>query len=437
MALKRVLGLVDVVGLGVGIIVGAGIYTLIGSAAAYAGSALWFSFLLAGALALLTGLTYAELSSMFPKAGSTYYYSKNAFRSPFVSFMAGWFIAAAGIIGAATVALGFAYYFSTLLQGLLGFVPDLFWGALFALAFGAAVNMRGMKDASKLNLSFTSIEVLGLVAIIAIAALFSQPSVSFESVSFANFPGIVTAMMLAFFAYLGFEVLTQTAEEMRDARKTLPKAILISIAVSIALYVLVAISFTSLLSPAEIKAALDSGTAPLVVAAAKAVAGAALLFGVIAIFSTANTVLISLIGASRMLYGMGCDKALPSAMCKTSQRGAPYFAILICTGLAAILASLKDIELVAEATVIAMLFIFTLDNLAVIVLRFKKPNARRAFVIPFSIAGVPVSAAIAIVASVAIALHELWAKPELLQLTGAMALLGLLAYFLKGKLNRF
>ncbi|MEM0475747.1 MAG: amino acid permease, partial [Candidatus Norongarragalinales archaeon] len=114
MPLKRILSLFDAVMLGVGIIVGAGIYVLVGVAGVEAGNALWLSFAIAGVIAALTALSYAELSSMYPEAGSSYYYSKHAFGSHALSFLLGWFVAVAEVTGAATVALGFGAYFSGL-----------------------------------------------------------------------------------------------------------------------------------------------------------------------------------------------------------------------------------------------------------------------------------------------------------------------------------
>lgn len=416
MALKRELGLFQATMMGVGIIVGAGIYVLVGVAAPLAGNALWLSFALAGALALLMSLTYAELGSIYPRAGSSYYYAKEAFGSKTLGFLMGWILAVASMLAAATVALGFATYLNA-------FVPlPLQAGALALLAVLFVVNSRGIRQASGLNVVCTLAEVTGLLIVLYLAFSFAQPSLSFESPS--GFGGIASAAALVFFAYLGFETLAAEAEEMKDARRTLPRAILLSVVICTVLYVAVAVAYAALVPASEF--ADLAGKPALALAAGKA-GGAAvvLLLSAIALFSTANTALVSLLGASRTVYGMARDKALPGFLSKTVH-SVPLQAVAVSTAVAAALAFLGSIELAAEAGVMAMFVLFIVDNAALIKLRLE--GARGEFRAPFSVRGVPLTAVLAIIGCAALMAHEFYSKPVLFALTFALVGAGFLFY---------
>jgi len=158
-SLRRTLGLFEVTISGVGIILGAGIYALIGEAAGLAGNAVWISFALSALVAVFTGLSYAELASMFPKAAAEYEYTSQAF-GRFAAFLVGWLTIFSGVVGAATVALGFAGYFRALTGAPL--LPS----ALLLLAALSAVLFSGIKQSARVDIAFTAIEVLGLVFVI-------------------------------------------------------------------------------------------------------------------------------------------------------------------------------------------------------------------------------------------------------------------------------
>ncbi len=404
MALKRTLGLFDATMLGVGIIVGAGIYVLVGVAGLQAGNALWLSFAIAGAIAALTALSYAELSSMYPQSGSSYYYSKHAFDSHALSFLLGWFVACAEVTGAATVALGFGAYFSGLFPSIAAPAAAV---CIIALVF--AINAFGVKQASGANVLCSLLEVSGLLLVLALAAAFggllASPNAGFSSPN--GFSGIVSGAAIAFFAYLGFEIVATSAEEVRDPKRNLPRAILLSLGICAILYVAIAVAFTTVMPYAEIEGVAASGRGALAVAAGKLGGPLVILvLSVIALFSTANTVLVSVFGASRMVYGMAEDKALPSVFRKTTRRGAPWVSLLASCAVAAALASFGDLSLAAGATVASMFVVFFLDNLAVIALRFKQPHAARGFRVPLTIARVPLPAALAVASIAAIFVHE-------------------------------
>jgi APA family basic amino acid/polyamine antiporter len=194
--LKRVLGLLTLTFYGIGVILGAGIYVLIGEAAAEAGNSVWISFLLAAMIASFTGLSYCELSSMYPKAAPEYTYAKKAFRNPLLSFLVGWLVLFMAIIGASTVALGFGNY----IHALAG-APVLLSAMLLIIAL-SSLNFYGIEESTRLNVIFTLIEISGLIIIILVGASY------FGKVNYLDAPlginGIFSATTYRIFCFPGF-----------------------------------------------------------------------------------------------------------------------------------------------------------------------------------------------------------------------------------------
>jgi len=217
-SLKRELGLLEVTLSGVGIILGAGIYVLIGQAAGLAGNALWLAFGLSAIIALLTGLSYAELSSMFPKAGAEYDYVANAFNKR-LAFVIGWLVFLSGVLAAATVALGFAGYFAALTS-----VP-LIISAVVLLVLLTVLLGYGVKETARVAVIATLIEAAGLVLIIALG-LPHLGSVNYWEMP-QGFSGLFAASALIFFAYQGFESMVKFSEETRSPETTVPKALVL------------------------------------------------------------------------------------------------------------------------------------------------------------------------------------------------------------------
>ena len=239
--LKREMTLFTATLYGIGIILGAGIYALIGEGAGIAGNALWVSFILAAVIASLTGMSYAELSSMYPKEAAEYNYARKAFNKRLLPFVVGWVLIVAGIVSAATVALGFAGYFSHIFGG----KQILIAAALIALL--SLINYRGIKESVRFNVISSIIEVAGLVIIAAIGLMFvGSSSVDFFDFSF-GMNGIIAATALIFFAYIGFEGVANIAEETKNAKSVVPKALLLSLAISTVLYILVAVASVGML----------------------------------------------------------------------------------------------------------------------------------------------------------------------------------------------
>ncbi|MBU3896776.1 MAG: APC family permease [Nanoarchaeota archaeon] len=377
--LKRELGLLEITVYGVGIILGAGIYALIGQAAGIAGNSLWLSFLIGAIIASLTGLSYAELGTMFPKAAAEYVYTKKAFNRPLISFLVGWLILVTSLVSAATVALGFGGY----LNGLTGF--NVTMGAILLILGCSFLNFYGMKQSARMNVVFTLIEVAGLIMILFIGLPYWGSVNYFEMPNGLN--GVFTAAMLIFFAYLGFEDIVNVAEETKKPKQIIPKAIILSVLISTVLYMAISISAISVV-PWEV---LGQSVAPLADVASTGLPGSGFLLSIIALFATANTVLIILIVNSRMIWGMANDGALPKLISKIHPiRATPYIAVII-TMLVCLAFSLNgNIRVVAEITNMGMFLIFISVNAALIYLRYKMPNVKRPFKVPFNIGKLPV-----------------------------------------------
>lgn len=377
--LKRDLTLFDLVFYGIGIILGAGIYVLVGHATAEAGNAVWMSFVIAAVIASFTGLSYAELSSMYPKDAAEYTFVKTAFKDTTIGFVVGWLTFVMTIIAGAAVALGFGQY----LQSLIG-VGTVVGAAALILAF-ALLNYAGIKMSSRINIVLSSLTVLGLLMIIAIGIP------HFGSVNYFEMPhgfiGIFGAAAIVFFAYLGFDEIVNVAEEAKNAKRNVPKAIMISVVITTIIYILVSLSAVSVV-PWQTLA--QSGTPMALVAQEGVGASAGLLLGIFALFATASTVLILMIAASRMLFGMAEAKVLPRQLLKVGRRKTPYVCILLITIISlgfVMYTGIKDIALLVD---FSAFFVFAVINLSCLLLRFSQPKTKRLFRVPLSIGRVPI-----------------------------------------------
>lgn len=379
--LKRELTLFQLTMYGIGIILGAGIYALIGKAAGIAGPAVWMSFFVGAIIALFTGFTYAELSSLFPKEAAEYYYTKKAFKKPVISFLVGWMMVTVGIVAAAAVALGFGGYLSSF-TGISAVA-----GALVLILASSFLNFWGIEQTAKANVIFTLIEVSGLIMIIFLGLPYLGSINYFEAPN--GFGGIMAAAVLIFFAFIGFEDIVNVAEETKNPRRNLPLALLFAISVSTILYMLISISAVSILG----WEALGQSAAPLADVANAAMPGSGLLLSIIALFATANTVIIIMLATSRIIWGMSEQKALPKSFSIVHKiRHTPHIAILATTLVTILFALSGNIRTVAEITDIGIFFIFIMINASLIICRYKYPNLKRRFKTPINIGKFPVLA---------------------------------------------
>ena len=414
-SLKKSLGLLSLIFYSVGLIIGAGVYSVIGAAAGKAQENLWISFLLAALVAALTGLSYAELATTFPKAGAEYVYARRAFpRWQSLSFIIGFILTVAVSATACTVALAFAGYLSTFIE-----VPA-FVVAFALLALGTAINLVGIRESSWINIVFTLIEIAGLVLVIWVGA--NQPAFFSSFFHPALNSGVFAGASLIFFVYLGFEEIANIAEEAKDPARDIPLAILISLVVTTILYVLVAISVITLASPE----ALAESKVPLLTAIEKVSPRFVGVLGGVALFSTANTVLLSLVAASRMLFGMGRDGAMPHVLAIISkQRKTPWVACLAVFVIAAAFLPFGNIEIIAKFSSAASLLAFASVSLCLIVLRYTEPGLKRPFKVPLSIGKFPVFPAIALLSVVALGFHF---DAQTYLMSAVMLLVGLSVY---------
>jgi len=380
--LKRHMGLFQLTMYGTGLILGAGIYVLIGEAAGFAGDSVWIAFALGSVVALFAGFSYAELSSIFPKAAAEYVFIKNAFKNNFFAFLIGWLTAVTSIITAATVALGFGGYFAEFVN-----IPIII-SAIGLLVILSIVNFIGIRESAWTNTIFTIIEASGLILIIIIGFTFANPEPVNYYESPSGFSGIVIAFVLIFFAFIGFEDMANIAEEVKKPKKTLPKAIILSVVIAGILYVLVSLAVVRVVNWEE----LANSSAPIALVAERGLgAEAHILLSSIALFAITNTVLITLVAGSRIFYGMAKEKVFPAIIGKIHLKTkTPWVAVIVILITSMAFTLIGDIVIVANITVFAIVITFAAVNLAVIVLRYTEPDIERKFKVPINIGKFPI-----------------------------------------------
>jgi len=387
--LRRSLGLFETTLGGIGIILGAGIYALVGEVAGKAGDAVWVSFLMAAAMAAVIGLSYAELASAFPKAGADYEYTRQALGLR-AAFVVGWLIVIGNLVAAATVSLGFGGYLHTFVD------VDPTALALAALVAATFIAFYGIREAVWLAVVLTLAEAGGLVFVIVIGVPHLGDVDLLEAEMGAA--GIFSGAALVMFAFIGFEQIATLSEETRDAVRIVPKAMLLAIAVTSGLYLMVAVAAVSVLG----WEALSGSEAPLAAVAAEVLGGRASDFvAVVALFSTANTILLLLVAASRLIYGMASTAALPRFLAWVHPGArTPARAIALSLVVSAGFALSGDISLVAGATNFAVFIGFAAVNVSLIVLRYTRPDVPRPFRVPLNVGRLPLLPVVAL-ASVA------------------------------------
>lgn len=379
-SLRRDLNLFQATLCGIGVMIGAGIYALIGAAAGLAGNALWISFLIGAVVSVFTGLSYAELSSLFPKDAGEYVYTEHSLGKN-IAFVVGYYVIIGAIISAAAVSIGFAGYFSNL-TGFNNLIL-ISIGLIFLLSM---LNLLGIKESVNFNIVLTILAVLGLLIIISFL-----PG-HFNKLDFTmpyGVSGIFQAASLIFFAFIGFEAVVKLSEETKNPKKTIPLSLMLSLIITAVIYILVAISAISVLGWEK----LSTSKAPLAEVAALAFGDKAfLILSIIALFATSGTILVILITTSRMLYGIGHEFKSKFLSRINEKTRTPYIAVLIVMLLSMLFIFFRDIKIVASITNFTVFLTFIIVNLAVIILRYKEPKIKRVFKIPFNIGKFPVLA---------------------------------------------
>jgi APA family basic amino acid/polyamine antiporter len=358
-----------------GDVLGAGIYALIGQIAGETGGAIWLPLLVAMLLALLTAGSYAELVTKYPKAGGSAVFAERAYRSPFISFMVGFCMLAAGVVSAAGLAHAFA---GDYLVTFIDISPEA--GALAFLVLVALVNARGIKESMRANLVMTCVELSGLLLIVVLVAWFlgdggGEPGRALEfNEDKAPISAIFAGALLAFYSYVGFETTANVAEEIEDPSRVYPLALFSALIVAGLLYMLVGTAAT-IAAPVE---DLAESTGPfLTVIAATGSSLPDWVFSLIALIAVANGALLTMIMSSRLAYGMAEQGLLPPVLARVlPRRRTPWVAILATTLLAIGLTFTGDLATLAETVVLLLLVVFLSTNLAVLVLRSDEVDHR-------------------------------------------------------------
>jgi basic amino acid/polyamine antiporter, APA family len=421
MPLKPVLGPVQLVFYGVGVIVGAGVYSVIGTAAGLAQQNLWVSFVIGAGVACLTAISYAEMATAYPQAGAEYTYIRHAWpKADWLSFGVGVVILLGGAASAATVAMAFGGY----LRVFVDFPPAL--AALALLVACTAFNIWGMRESSWVNMLFTSIEVGGLLLVIAAGLVRDVAPPPVDAQPAIMQPAIMSAAALLFFVYLGFEEIANLVEEVRRPARDMPLALFASMAITTVLYVLVALAVVHMATPAE----LASSDAPLATAISSVWPQLVNVLSGVALFATANTVLITIIAASRLTFSMAREGEIHAVFAGLlPRRQTPWVAAILSLVAAAALLPIGSVKILAEMSSFAALVAFLMVNLALITLRYTHPHHRRPFRVPGTIGRMPVLPLAAVVSIVLLLIHFDW---QIYAAGGVAVVLSAIAYFVRG-----
>ncbi|MGW1682503.1 amino acid permease [Saccharopolyspora sp. NPDC002376] len=461
--LRRVLRAVDLLGIGIGAIIGTGIFVLTGVAAATdAGPGISISFIISGIACGLAALCYAEFASVVPVAGSAYTFSY-ASLGEFFAWIIGWDLMLEFIIGASTVSVGWSQYFAHALDALGLHLPDALTSApgaggvmdlpaaIIALIL-TAVLVVGIRLSAAVTNVVVAIKLLVVVFFIIFGAFFikaanwtpfipphqppapgavsaplEEPLISaiFGQTGSFGLSGLVAGAALVFFAYIGFDIVASGAEETRRPQRDMPIGILGSLAICSILYVLVSLVMTGIVKYDQLDTAAPMATAFQAIGAPWAVG----LVSLGAIAGLTTVILILMLGQARVGFAMSRDGLLPVWFAKVHRKYRTPYRITVITGIVvAVIASLTPINVLAEMTNIGTLAAFALVSIGVLVLRRTRPDLPRAFRVPW----VPVIPLLAAIACIYLMLNlEGWTWIRF----GIWMALGLALYFLYSKRN--
>lgn len=366
--LRRALGLPLLTLYGLGVTIGAGIYVLIGSVAAKAGIYTPVSFLAASAVVAFTGFSYAELTSRFPVSAGEAEFVAQGFHRRWLTLATGLMVAATGIVSAAAIAIGAAGY----LEHYIALPP---WALLvIAIAVLGAIAMRGIVESVGVAAIFTLLELAGLLLAIMVGVSVAPQGAQalvpqVPPVEAAVWAGVAGGSLVAFFAFVGFEDIANVAEEVKEPQKTIPRAIMLTLIISLVLYMAIAAVVVRAVPLAQLR---DSA-APLALLFTGQPAAVQLAFTVIAVFATLNGVLIQMIMASRLIYGLARQGNLPGVLARVNPATrTPVIATLVTVALILSLALFFPIGELAKLTARFMLIVFALANSALLVIRVRE-----------------------------------------------------------------
>lgn len=396
-SLRRSLGFRALTIYGIGDILGAGIYALIGKVAGEAGATSWLSFVIAMFVAGLTGLSYAELVSRYPRSGGEAAFSLEAFGRPWLAFLIGWLVLWSGVVSMSAVAHGCADYVAE-------FADVARWPVwLTFLGLVAAVNFWGIRQSSAANVAFTLIEGSGLLLVIAVGLWFvaGDGAAADAAAGAAEQPagwGVMSGAALAFYAFIGFEDMVNIAEEVRAPQRTFPAAIITAMLTCGTIYVAVAVVALAVV-PADQLARSDGPLLEVVRRAAPAVPES--LFTLIALVAVANTGLLNAVMGSRLLFGMARDGLLPEWIAAVHPRtGTPHRAVLLIFLIGLVLVFTGVLSQLASTTSLLLLVVFITVNASLVRVRRRDGRLPGAFAVPLAVPLLAIAASGALIAFV-------------------------------------
>jgi APA family basic amino acid/polyamine antiporter len=390
--LSRSVGALDLTALGVGVVIGAGIYVIIGEAIPLSGPAIVLSFVFAGITCVFSALSYAELASTIPVSGSAYTYAY-ATLGELVAWIIGWDLILEYGLGAATVAVGWGGYLQDLLASVFGLhLPDAISGppgqggafnlpAVVLVAAVTALLIAGVRESTRTNTLLVVVKVAVLIFFV-VVGLFSFHGSHFTPFMPHGLSGAWDAAAIIFFAYIGFDAVSTSGEEARNPKRDLPIGIIGSLAICTVIYIAVSVVAVGLV-PAD---ALSGSASPLATALRKGGAAgpwAADILSIGALVAITSVTLSLLYGQSRVMFAMCRDELLPRGLAALSARRTPWRITLIFGVAVAVLSALVPLSEIAKLVNIGTLFAFVIVNVGVIVLRRAQPDLDRGFRVPF------------------------------------------------------
>lgn len=392
--LRRSLSLPLITFYGLGTILGAGIYVLVGKVAGAAGIYAPVSFALAAVTAGLSAFTYMELCSRYPLSGGAAVYTQKGFGLRWLSILVGFLIVLSGLVSAATISRGFVGYFRVFFE-----VPEamIIIGVVIAIALLAA---WGIAQSVAATAVATIIEVGGLLLIIGVAyasfgALPERLPELVPPIELVAWQGIFLGSFLAFYAFIGFEDMVNVAEEVKNPERTLPRAILIAIVISTALYLAVSLAAVLVLPLDQ----LSASEAPLALMFEQATGASPKVMASISLFAVINGALVQIIMAARMLYGMSREGWLPKGIGKLNARTqTPIFATILVSLAVLVLALALPLVTLAKVTSFAVLAVFAIISLALIRLKHAGPPAGNTYTVPAWVPYASLASALALLA---------------------------------------
>jgi APA family basic amino acid/polyamine antiporter len=401
-ALKRSLSAFDLTMLGIGAIIGTGIFVLTGTAAAnQAGPGIMMSYVLAGLACGFAALCYAEFASMIPIAGSAYTYAYATLGELF-AWMIGWDLILEYAVGSMTVAIGWSGYMQKLLHGFGVDLPVWMTGAPGSLnaagePLGTLINLPavlivlgimtllvvGVRESARANTIMVAIKGVAIVFFIVAGVSYVKPD-NWSPFYAYGWSGVMSAAAVVFFAYIGFDAVSTTAEEAKNPKRDLPIGIIASLVICTVLYLAVAAVLTGIVPVVDYKT--DQGFLNAPVAFALSTIGqdwAAYLVSAGAVAGITSVLLVMLLSQPRIFFAMSRDGLLPASVSKVHPKfGTPYLTTIITCIAVAIVAGITQIQVVGEMTSIGTLFAFVVVCAAVLILRKRRPDAPRAFKVP-------------------------------------------------------